>query len=442
MTTSWLDSLPRAVQQYLAPIQNRWLTEWLPALNGYRSSKGTCDICGVVDHNLRRHHMRHHAPIRAIFFCPIEGCPSVLIDQQGLRDHLKQNTHRGGAVARGIISAFGSQNCFWPMTRAWAAAILGSCQKFHPYIMLHALAGASLNKTFFAAKQSVIHSSLTEVMRLLRPRFADPAYNFRILKEEKDECEASDEEMPVVTLVPPVPVLPVPSRGRGRGRGYLMLLEQSLRRMTQTDSSSRVKEEITGCDQERNEEFQDAECDDPVHMIPVISVTPEEWRRRTEEDIPNLELEESRGVMHGITESPEGDVRSSVALSLPGGVEDSSAIDAACPEEPEVPDFTPEAPEGSPSSADILAVSAGASASSFPGGRRAEVPDFPGFAPSISSLITQLDDMEQVAAHQQRMLDRASYDRWIMRQSLRSLAEFAGVKVENQDLGCQCPGKH
>jgi len=62
-----------------------------------------------------------------------------------------------------------------------------------------------------------------------------------------------------------------------------------------------------------------------------------------ESDMPNLELVESRKVMDSITESPEGEVRSSVALSLPGGVENSSVVDTACPAEPEVKDFTPEA---------------------------------------------------------------------------------------------------
>ena len=146
--TSWFDCLPRAVQLYLAPIQNQWLTVWPPSLRSYTSGVGTCELCGVYDHNLRRHHLRHHATMRAIFFCPVEGCPSVLTDQQGLWDHLRQDTHRGGATPMGHISAFAAQNCFWPLTREMAAAILRSPQKLHAYVMLYSYAGVALQRTF------------------------------------------------------------------------------------------------------------------------------------------------------------------------------------------------------------------------------------------------------------------------------------------------------
>ena len=133
----------------------------------------------------------------------------------------------------------------------------------------------------------------------------------------------------------------------------------------------------------------------------------------------------------------------SVAISLHGGVDGSSWKDTACPGQPEAKDIiTPEAPEGSPTPVDILSVSTGASTSTFPWEQRIEVPGFPGLSPSIISLLSHMDDLDEVAAHQQRMIDRGSYDRWIMRRSLRVLARFAGVDIGKPDLGCQCPGKH
>ena len=143
-------------------------------------------------------------------------------------------------------------------------------------------------------------------------------------------------------------------------------------------------------------------------------------------------------------ESLEGADRPSVAFSLPGGVDRrTSWTDTACPVQPEGSDgFTPEAPEGSPSPIDILTVSMGASVPTFPGGQGIEVPGFPGFSPSVMSLLNHMDDLDEVAAHQQRMIDRAAYDRWIMRRALRVLARVAGVDTGKPDLGCQCPGKH
>jgi len=340
-TTSWFDGLPRAVQLYLAPLQNQWLTEWLPALNGYPAWYGICHLCNTKDHNLRRHHMRHHAPMRAIYFCPIEGCPSVLIDQQGLRDHLKQNTHRGGAVTRDVISSFAAQNCFWPISRAWAAVVLGSSQKFHAYIMLHALAGVALQRTFYAARQSVIHTNLMEAINYLRPRFDDPSYNFRIIKEEL--YDSDDDEMPMVPFVPTVPVvtpvspistLPVPSRGRGRGRGFLHLIQENQQKfsdavqaMTRSRGPLSAPESDTECrmttpDHDRSsseDDFDDAERCIVVDGMPSM---------------PNLELVNSRAVsdvaLAAIEESLEGAVGSSAVISLPGGVE-SPCRDTTCP---------------------------------------------------------------------------------------------------------------
>ena len=448
---SWFDFLPQAVQLYLAPLQNRWLTEWLPALDGYKPGYGTCELCDFKDHNLRRHHLRHHAPMRAIYFCPIVGCPSVLIDQQGLRDHLRQNTHQGGDATMGQINAFGAQNCFWPMPRAWAGAILESSQKFHAYIMLHAYAGVALQRRFFAAKNSIIYTSLMGVLNFIRPRFTDPSYSFKIIDVEMEDCEAADHDVPVLTVVKPVrlSVFAEPAHERGRAGGFLQIFEQnqkeSEREAERRDTSMIRYQPMSGY-------FEDAVSVDPAPAIPVTSVPPEDWislaeEERTDYVIPNLELVVTTDVVEvalaGRIESPEGEVGPSVAISLPEGVDSSSWSDTACPVPPEVSDgFTPEAPEGSPSSGDILAVPPGASASPFPGEQGIEVLGFSGSTPTVINLMRYVDGLEDVAAHQQRLLDRGSVDRWMMRRSLVILAQLAGVDLEKPDLGCQRTGKH
>ena len=153
----------------------------------------------------------------------------------------------------------------------------------------------------------------------------------------------------------------------------------------------------------------------------------------------------ANSALDSLNRSPEGAVGPSAAFSLPGGVDDdndSSWMDTTCPVQPEGSDgVISEAPEGSPSSEDILVVFPGASASPFPEEQRVEVPDSPNWAPAITCMMSHLDDLDEVAAHQQQMLDRAAYDRWVMRRSIKSLAEFAGVPVGESVLGCQCPGK-
>jgi len=161
--------------------------------------------------------------------------------------------------------------------------------------------------------------------------------------------------------------------------------------------------------------------------------------------VPNLKCVDSRAVLDvalsAIEESLEGVVGSSLVFSLPGGV-DSPCRDTTCPVQPDEHPFTPEAPEGSPTPADILVVSSGASVPSFPMEPRTEVLDCPAFAPAIRSLIAQLDKMEVIAVHQQRMSYQASYSRFQMRRSLHDLAKFTGVEVRQSNLGCQCLRKH
>ena len=141
-----------------------------------------------------------------------------------------------------------------------------------------------------------------------------------------------------------------------------------------------------------------------------------------------------------VMKSLERTVGPSVAISLHGGVDGSSWRDTACPVQPEASEiFTP---EGSPSPVDSLSVSPGASTPTFPGEQRIEVCGSPGMTPTILSLLSHMDDLDEVAAHQQRMIDQGHYDRYMMRRSLRVLAEFAGLDVGDPHLGCQCPGKH
>ena len=147
------------------------------------------------------------------------------------------------------------------------------------------------------------------------------------------------------------------------------------------------------------------------------------------------------GALVAIEESLEGTEGTSVVLSLPGSVE-SSLTDTTCPAEPEERNITPETLEGPPSPSDILVVSPGASVPSFPMEPRIEVRDCSAFAPAVRSLIAQLDEQEKIASHQQRMFDHAAYSRFQMRQALYDLAKFAGVDVQQSNLGCQCPGKH
>ena len=187
------------------------------------------------------------------------------------------------------------------------------------------------------------------------------------------------------------------------------------------------------------ENFEDEERLEPAPVSPVTSATPEDWQSLVDN------VQDTTDVLDAATasvmKSLERTVRPSVAISRPGGVDGSSWIDTACLVQPEASDIIPEAPEGSPSPMDILSVSTGASVPTFPGERRIEVGAPPSISPTITSFLSRLNDLDEIDVHQQSVIDQGSYLQYMMRKSMRLLAEFAGVDVGDDHLGCQCPGK-
>jgi len=160
--------------------------------------------------------------------------------------------------------------------------------------------------------------------------------------------------------------------------------------------------------------------------------------------MPNLNVMDSSAVfdvaLPNVEESLEGVVGSSVVFSLPGGV-DSLCRDTACPAGPEEHQIIPETLEGPPPPENSLAMFPGASAVPFPEEQRIAVSGFSGLTPAVFGLMARMNGLEELAMHQQHMLNRGSYDRGVMRRSLGMLAEFAGVDMEKPGCGCQHPGK-
>ena len=326
--------------------------------------------------------------------------------------------------------------------------------------MLHACAGVALQRTFYAAPYSIVHTSLMEVLRYLRPRFHDPTYNARIGEEEFDDCVTSDHDAPVLTVVPPLPVSVFTELPQDRATGFLRVLEENQRvfteavhDMTGSRGPNRQSEDVAAepsssftIPQPTSTGLTNTPDPGPAPMIYIPRVRPEYTT------LPNTELMETpvsmdvaTASMEGSSEdedyqSLEGAVGPSAVISPPGSV-DSPCKDTACPAEPEELHFTPETLEGPPPPGDSLALFPGASAVPFPEEQRIAVPGFPGLAPAVFGLMSRMDGLEDLAIHQQHMLNRGSYDRGVMRRSLGILAEFAGVDMEKPGCGCQHPGK-
>ena len=91
---NWFSQLPQGVQRYILPLQSQY-AKWYSGQRARPHSELLIllTLCKTKQTNLQRHHMQHHARWRAIWFCPIPGCPSSSKSKEGLVKHLMSKPH-------------------------------------------------------------------------------------------------------------------------------------------------------------------------------------------------------------------------------------------------------------------------------------------------------------------------------------------------------------
>ena len=89
----WFSQLPQGVQRYLLPLQSMYAKWYSENVRDLTQNYSYCPLCKTKQTNLQRHHMKHHARWRTIWFCPLPGCPPSLSSKDGLVKHLMSNPH-------------------------------------------------------------------------------------------------------------------------------------------------------------------------------------------------------------------------------------------------------------------------------------------------------------------------------------------------------------
>ena len=163
----------------------------------YTAGKGHCGYCGSRESNLRRHFLKNHSTHRAVYFCPADGCPAVLCDVQGLRDHLRGGTHKGDQVSAVVIGNLVSQNCYWPLPQAMANAIIDGGQRLQAYGMLYSMTGVAMFRKFFCPSGRPMHRVVRDVIDKMRPRFGDPHYRVRVDRRKREKPMVTPPVRPV-----------------------------------------------------------------------------------------------------------------------------------------------------------------------------------------------------------------------------------------------------
>ena len=149
---SWFSQLPQGVQRYILPLQSRYAKWYQDNVRDLTQNYSYCTLCKSKQTNLQRHHMQHHARWRAIWFCPIPGCPSSSKSKEGLVKHLMSKPHARGVeltLGRKVAKQIANQNCYWPVTQVMADKLLVSPKCLIRYIALYSMAGVAMETRLF-----------------------------------------------------------------------------------------------------------------------------------------------------------------------------------------------------------------------------------------------------------------------------------------------------
>ena len=148
----WFSQLPQGVQRYLLPLQSMYAKWYSDHVRDLTQNYSYCPLCKTKQTNLQRHHMKHHARWRTIWFCPLPGCPSSLSSKDGLVKHLMSPPHARGIelnLARKIAKQVANQNCYWPITQVMADKLLVASKRLIRYIALYSMAGVAMENKLF-----------------------------------------------------------------------------------------------------------------------------------------------------------------------------------------------------------------------------------------------------------------------------------------------------
>ena len=149
---NWFSQLPQGVQRYILPLQSQYAKWYQDNVRDLTQNYSYCTLCKSKQTNLQRHHMQHHARWRAIWFCPIPGCPSSSKSKEGLVKHLMSKPHARGVeltLGRKVAKQIANQNCYWPVTQVMADKLLVSPKCLIRYIALYSMAGVAMETRLF-----------------------------------------------------------------------------------------------------------------------------------------------------------------------------------------------------------------------------------------------------------------------------------------------------
>ena len=148
----WFSMLPQAVKRYLLPLQSAYAKWYDENIRNLTQNYSFCTLCKQKETNLQRHYLQHHTRWRAIWFCPIPGCPSSLSTKEGLVRHLQTRQHARSMelnLKRDVSKQMANQNCFWPVNQTMADKLLRAPKRIIRYVALYSMAGVAMESRLF-----------------------------------------------------------------------------------------------------------------------------------------------------------------------------------------------------------------------------------------------------------------------------------------------------
>ena len=148
----WFSMLPQAVKRYLLPLQSAYAKWYEENVRHLTQNYSYCTLCKQKETNLQRHYLQHHTRWRAIWFCPIPGCPSSLSSKEGLVRHLQTRQHARSMELNlkcAVSKQIANQNCFWPVNQTMADKLLRTSKRIIRYVALYSMAGVAMESRLF-----------------------------------------------------------------------------------------------------------------------------------------------------------------------------------------------------------------------------------------------------------------------------------------------------
>ena len=189
-----------ALRAVLSADRLQYNSYYVGVVGGITEGYGRCDVCFGMHRELRTHFIVSHAAWRALWFCPVDRCLSVLPDQERWVRHL----YRDNGASRGVVTVILDDPPIWPMLCAQFRMYYITHQRLAVWFALYSAAGVAMDRREFDfMEKDVCATVVTYCLDTFRGRVNESrleAITSHSLSSPKRHVHFSDDVSPVGSI--------------------------------------------------------------------------------------------------------------------------------------------------------------------------------------------------------------------------------------------------